>query len=657
MDSDCLIFMKNLLTILFLTAAITCFAGVLPIQQNPYTTGTTGQADARVAAISATNIPFATPAQTATGTSTTLAVNPYDLAQTILSTNDFIAMLNALYAPIGSTGSTNSSGIIFTNIQFQFTNRLDGGGYPVFYTNHWASYIQIQGLVATLTGNDYNNAGLVSYGVIGRWSKSNSVQAAAITGGTINIDTLPTFGVYTNEVFWFGAPNGAYGVIQYAGEIQWVIGGGGGGGSTTVTSNSIAALGTLGNNISGSAATAVTANGLTGWNERVTYYVSPIFGNDTNNGLTRATPLLNYTNAANFAATNIPSTIVLMAGTNVFPLCGADPIYSLIIPPSVNLIGEPGNLVVCINPSSNGTLTRPDMQPCGSNTIQGVNFVFVTPITSDVPLGNFIGPANFLPTDYTLANYPTSMLGVNFKLCTFWFQGTGIHFEGSGDTTLYGWTFDGCKFHCNNNFIQMREKGPLITVMNSEVWLLNWTNNTVFNNKPFRLFETRTLPNSFSNIFPARVINTVIHYADNDMSASNRPVMLMYNTISTNQLVASNVFLLKDCTLDPISITNPASIDLPAMSYNASTQCVLVIQNTSRIDNGGLLTTNAGYPVNVLNSYYSGSFTGNGSGLTNIPSTSIVGGITTNLQFTDTLVGTTNSLYFTNGILMRVTAP
>ena len=258
MDSDCLIFMKNLLTILFLTAAITCFAGVLPIQQNPYTTGTTGQADARVAAISATNIPFATPAQTATGTSTTLAVNPYDLAQTILSTNDFITMLNALYAPIGSTGSTNSSGVVFTNIQFQFTNRLDGGGYPVFYTNHWASYIQIQGLVATLTGNDYNNAGLVSYGVIGRWSKSNSVQAAAITGGTINIDTLPTFGVYTNEVFWFGAPNGAYGVIQYAGEIQWVIGGGSGGGSTTVTSNSIAAIGTLGNNISGSAATANT---------------------------------------------------------------------------------------------------------------------------------------------------------------------------------------------------------------------------------------------------------------------------------------------------------------------------------------------------------------------------------------------------------------
>lgn len=54
---------------------------------------------------------------------------------------------------------------------------------------------------------------------------------------------------------------------------------------------------------------------------------------------------------------------------------------------------------------------------------------------------------------------------------------------------------------------------------------------------------------------------------------------------------------------------------------------------------------------------YNGTFSGLGSGLTNIPSTSITGGFTTNIQFTDTLIGTTNTLYFTNGILMRTTSP
>jgi hypothetical protein len=54
-----------------------------------------------------------------------------------------------------------------------------------------------------------------------------------------------------------------------------------------------------------------------------------------------------------------------------------------------------------------------------------------------------------------------------------------------------------------------------------------------------------------------------------------------------------------------------------------------------------------------------GYMIGNGGGLTNIPSTSITGGLTTNIQFTDTalLTPTTNTLYFTNGILMNVTSP
>jgi hypothetical protein len=52
-------------------------------------------------------------------------------------------------------------------------------------------------------------------------------------------------------------------------------------------------------------------------------------------------------------------------------------------------------------------------------------------------------------------------------------------------------------------------------------------------------------------------------------------------------------------------------------------------------------------------------FTGNGGGLTNIPSIGITGGMTTNIQLTDTALATitTNTLYFTNGILMKVTSP
>jgi len=53
------------------------------------------------------------------------------------------------------------------------------------------------------------------------------------------------------------------------------------------------------------------------------------------------------------------------------------------------------------------------------------------------------------------------------------------------------------------------------------------------------------------------------------------------------------------------------------------------------------------------------STSGNGSGLTNVPSTGITGGMTANIQLTDTALATvtTNTLYFTNGILMRVTSP
>ena len=71
--------------------------------------------------------------------------------------------------------------------------------------------------------------------------------------------------------------------------------------------------------------------------------------------------------------------------------------------------------------------------------------------------------------------------------------------------------------------------------------------------------------------------------------------------------------------------------------------------------NGGVAVFSDNYniagPVPVIS--------GNGHGITNIPSTSITGGFTTNIQFTDTAFATvkTNTLYFTNGILMNVTSP
>jgi len=102
-------------------------------------------------------VSFATPAQTAAGTSTTLAVNPYDLAQTILSTNDFIAMLNALYAPIGSVGnsaySTNSGSAATANV---------------------------------LTGSVYNATAIIGTGTTNTGYLSNTVSSAS-AGTTIHL--------------------------------------------------------------------------------------------------------------------------------------------------------------------------------------------------------------------------------------------------------------------------------------------------------------------------------------------------------------------------------------------------------------------------------------------------------------------------------------
>lgn len=102
-------FMKNLLTILFLTVAITCFAGQNPVLQTIYTTGTLAQADAHIG----TNaIPFATPAQTAAGTSTTLAVNPYDIGQTFWTYADLTNNLatNGVTAYSAISGSAATAG-------------------------------------------------------------------------------------------------------------------------------------------------------------------------------------------------------------------------------------------------------------------------------------------------------------------------------------------------------------------------------------------------------------------------------------------------------------------------------------------------------------------------------------------------------------------
>ena len=67
----------------------------------------------------------------------------------------------------------------------------------------------------------------------------------------------------------------------------------------------------------------------------------------------------------------------------------------------------------------------------------------------------------------------------------------------------------------------------------------------------------------------------------------------------------------------------------------------------------------AGLTNNASGVILSGTFTGNGSGLTNVSASSLTGGVTTNLQFTDGAVGLlrTNTFYFTNGVLMKVTQP
>jgi hypothetical protein len=60
--------------------------------------------------------------------------------------------------------------------------------------------------------------------------------------------------------------------------------------------------------------------------------------------------------------------------------------------------------------------------------------------------------------------------------------------------------------------------------------------------------------------------------------------------------------------------------------------------------------------INVTNSVTAGSFIGNGTAITNLQATNVIGGVTTNLQFTFN-TSRTNTLYFTNGVLLRVTQP
>ena len=120
----------------------------------------------------------------------------------------------------------------------------------------------------------------------------------------------------------------------------------------------------------------------------------------------------------------------------------------------------------------------------------------------------------------------------------------------------------------------------------------------VANNKPFRLIESRTLPNTSTFKYPVRMFNDIVHYSDADMSASQSSVSHCRNT-ATNLLVNTNVALMVNCLLDPLSITNPLSVDITTIFYDANSNCALTIQMCSRLD-VGYLTTNAGYPVRLL---------------------------------------------------------
>lgn len=361
--------------------------------------------------------------------------------------------------------------------------------------------------------------------------------------------------------------------------------------------------GTIGKSSGGNAATATVATNLATI-EPTMFYVSPSLGNDANSGRNRSVPFKTYINAANTAYSNAPATIVLMAGTYIFP--GTNGTFNdyFIVPPFVNVIGEPSNQVVVTFTNTTGVLQNPDMQPCGTNQITGVNFTFNSGGSSDVPLGNFNGSANLLPVNYAGISFTgTSMLAVFFTDCTFAFQGTGIHFEGASSALVFNWDFNRCRFLCNNNWIQLREGGPLITVENSDVTMLNWTNVPVVNAKPFRILESRTLPNVFSNNFPVRIKNTQFHCYDTELSNSNRPFFFCWNTLATtNTFVATNIFQLSSCDVDEV-LTNPTSMDLPPFAFNTSTQCVVTVNNVIRRDNGGALTLAPGYSVRTLTDY------------------------------------------------------
>jgi hypothetical protein len=341
------------------------------------------------------------------------------------------------------------------------------------------------------------------------------------------------------------------------------------------------------------------------WTEPKVYYVSPTaLGSDSNTGTSRAKPFFSYVNAANWAYSNAPATIVLMAGTYTFPGTNGNYADYFIVPPFVNLVGESSNQVIITDTNTSGILILPDMQACGTNNITGVNFFFGSPISSDVPMGNFGGgPASFLPINYAGVTFggtgsPALIGGVNYLNCTFQFQGTAIHFEGAAATNQFQWDFNGCRFLCNNNFIQMREAGALITIENSQTILTNWSNVTVFNNKPFRWLETRTIPNGYSNNFPVQIYNTQFSGSDKDQSNSNRPLFLFWSTTGTsNALVATNIFSLQNCTFNEPGLTNPVSIDIQPMAFNAQTQCVVQANNCSRLDTGGPFTSVSGYSL------------------------------------------------------------
>jgi len=511
--------MKYLLTILFLTAAITCFAGQNPVLQTIYTTGTLAQADAHIG----TNaIPFATPAQTAAGTSTTLAVNPYGLAQSGVLNGG--STTNALH--VGSSGSVYDANLI-TNVQGSTVVGSVGSAAtagtafqvftPILFSNNtvilgqgWTNDTGFNTLFyvkGTSGGHPYytNFDATIAINSVGSGSSARYYLSNSVSGNQFHASAITTNP--TAVAVWLtNRGTGPAGYIIYAPQNNWVT-------NTVMPTNLVMPPNLVLNGGSGT------------------------FGD--------------------FATTISAGTVVISNAVGL-------PLY---------IKGTGGRYVYF--DSAGGMFGNGYWDLAG--VAHNGNIGGMLNLAQDTPLG-----------------YAAEIGSPDYTPLTFWGPCTIGAGGGNGFTNV--WWIEG---------------QPMLTIGPAA---------------PNRNYGTFGFSQASGGLFTLSDYGFMHEYSPNAR-------MFMMRSYPNGQA-------------DLATSTNSAGTFV--MDNSNGVFCL------GAIDLRGVFL---GGPALVIQSNGTATFTGNGSGLTNITSTSIAGGITTNLQFTDTLVGTTNSLYFTNGILMRVTAP